>query len=357
MLPFESIEPRSFRPTRRSATRPPLPLYVEPAPDEALLSWLLRLATRLRVALHVLASQCFAVDDRGGHTRWWCRPHPWVLARISERSGVSVRRLRQMTFEGLEPVYRDDEASARFTGRRYDARSPEQRGYRFAVCGDCLKSDAAPYLRRLWLVGWTAGCPHHGTRLIERCEACGAALRVAPLASAASFAPATCTRCAASLLDGDEPAAHPAVLRMQAALFRGKSEGFTEFPGLGRLTWKEMVALADVLIGMVWTDLTLAEQKEIFHLYTSDASQSLRDDDGIYDCRHGSLQFLAWFTEGWPDSPGAKVGRSMLVRWLNADRNRLCRHLRTPSADHWNVGPSNFEPPIRERLRALAGLA
>ncbi|MGO9264037.1 MAG: hypothetical protein ACLQBA_03975 [Candidatus Binataceae bacterium] len=43
---------------------------------------------------------------------------------------------------------------------------------------------------------------------------------------------------------------------MQAALFRGKCEGITELEGLGRLTWQEMVALADVLTGMVWTDLT-----------------------------------------------------------------------------------------------------
>jgi len=40
--------------------------------------------------------------------------------------------------------------------------------------------------------------------------------------------------------------------------------------GLGWLTWREMVALADILIGIVWTDLTLAEQEEIFLSYTYD---------------------------------------------------------------------------------------
>jgi hypothetical protein len=55
---------------------------------------LLRLANRLQVSLHTLASYSFGIEDRSGRTRWWCRPHPWVLARIGERTGVNVARLR-----------------------------------------------------------------------------------------------------------------------------------------------------------------------------------------------------------------------------------------------------------------------
>ncbi len=278
-----------------------------------------------------------------------------MLARISEQTGVSVARLRQMTFERFEPVYRDDEARARFAGRRYDTTPPERRAHRFAVCGPCLEGDAKPYLRTQWLIGWMAVCPQHGTVLVERCDACHAGLRVAPFATVASFSPATCTRCAKNVLDDSYVPAHPSVTRMQAVLWRGKCEGVTELEGLGRLTWKEMVALADVLIGMVWTGLTLAEQQQIFRLYTSDILNRPPVGDGlsIYDDRHGSLRFLAWLLEGWPDSPGAKVGLRLLIRWLAADRNRLCRHLRPLEADLWSAGPTNFEPPIRGRLRLL----
>ena len=200
-----------------------------------------------------------------------------------------------------------------------------------------------------------AVCPVHGTILIERCKSCGAGLHAAPFATAAPFSPATCARCAKSVLGNSDLVAHPSVVHLQAALFRGKRDGILELEGLGRVTWREMVALADVLIGMVWTDLTLAEQDEIFRLYTSDTLNQRREVDHIYDCRHGSLHFLAWLTAGWPDSPGARVGRRMLIRWLTADRNRLCRHLRPARADPWSAGPNNFESPIRERLRALAG--
>jgi len=144
-------------------------------------------------------------------------------------------------------------------------------------------------------------------------------------------------------------------VHLQAALFRGKRDGVLELDGLGRLTWREMIALADVLIGMVWTDLTLAEQDEIFRSYTSDTRNQRREVDRIYDCRHGSLHFLSWLTKGWPDSPGAMAGRRMLIRWLTTDRNRLCRHLRPARADPWSAGPNNFESPIRERLRTLVG--
>lgn len=161
MLQFEPIDVVS-RPAPRPARRPPLPLYVEPATGEALLSWMLRLATRLGVSFHVLAKQSFAIDDHSGRTRWWNRPHPWSLACISERTGISVAQLRPMTFAGLEPASRDDEAPARFAGRRYDSRGAEQPTYRFAVCGCCLEEDATPYLRTSWLIGWMAICPHHG---------------------------------------------------------------------------------------------------------------------------------------------------------------------------------------------------
>jgi hypothetical protein len=352
-LRFEPIDD-ALRPAPRPARRPPLPLYVEPAAEEALISWLLRLATRLGVSFHVLAREAFGIDDRSGHTRWWHCPHPWTLVRISERTGVSVARLRSMTFAGFQQSFRDDEAPARFAGRRYDSRGREQRAYRFAACGRCLAQDARPYLRTSWLLGWVAICPHHGTILIERCKACGASLRVAPLALPASFSPTTCARCGSELLDGRDRPAHPAAVRMQTALLHGKQAGFTELDGLGRFTWKEIVALIDVLVGMVWTDLTLAEQEEIFLSYTSDPLTRPRAEDAVYDCRHASLQFLAWLTEGWPESPGARVGQRMLIRWLTAGRNRLCRHLRSPSADPWTARAENFEPSIRERLRVLA---
>jgi hypothetical protein len=355
LLLFEAIDPAPSSPVFRPTPRPQLPLYVEPAQDEALLSWLLRLASRLQVSLHALASLSFGIDDRSGRSHWWCRPNRWLLNRISERTGVSIARLRRMTFEQLEPEYREDEVSGRFCGRIYDTWAPGRRAYRFAACGACLEGDAKPYLRPLWLIGWMAVCPEHGAILIERCPMCRARLRVAPFGTASSFSPTLCTRCGESLLDGVLEPAHPDVLRLQDALLKAKTCGVAELGGLGRFSWEEMVALADVLIGMTWTDTTMAE-REVIHLrYTYEDLNRPKSQRAFYDSRHDSLRFLAWLIDGWPTSPGAEVGRNMLIRWLNGERNRICRPLCEPRDSVWTQGPSNFGPAIRDRLQLLIG--
>jgi len=345
-----------LRPARGSTPKQPLPFYVEPLHEEALFSWLMRLVTRMGVSMHALASCSFGIEDRYGHTRWWCRPHPWLLMRISERTDVGIARLRPMTFEAFQPVYRDDEASGRFAGRRYDVRAPNSRSYSFAICGSCLKDDARPYLRLSSLIGWMAVCPHHRTVLIERCDNCGSSLRVAAFATSARFAPAICIRCNASLLKQDQGAAHPSAMVMQGTLLQGKTHGIVHIEGLGRFTWEEMVALIDVLMGTLWTDLILADRQRIFHVYADDAGDLSGKHDALYDSRHGSLRFIAWLLQGWPDSPGAKIGRRLLVQWLRADRNRLCRHLRPPAADPWTIGATNFSSTIRQRLELLGGV-
>lgn len=297
----------------------------------------------------------FGVDDRTLEAQWWCRPPNWLLVRISERTDLSIERLREMTFESIVPAYRDDEASGRFTGRRYDSGAVESRGCRFVACGECLTSSTAVYLRRFWLIGWLAVCPDHGTILIERCTACRARLRVPPFATRASFSPDICARCAAPVSHGAYIPAHPSVRRLQAALVRGKCGGVIELDGLGELTWKEMVALVDVLIGMVWTDLTLAEQEQLLIPYMQAFRNESRQPTGIFEGCHDSLCLLAWLIDGWPHGEGPTVAKELLARWLAAGRNRLCRHLRPAQADAWSCGPTNFEPSIHQRLQLLAG--
>jgi hypothetical protein len=46
------------------------------------------------MCLHGSAS---ASIDRAGHAHWWCRPNPWLLQRISNKTGVGIERLRRMT--------------------------------------------------------------------------------------------------------------------------------------------------------------------------------------------------------------------------------------------------------------------
>jgi hypothetical protein len=115
---------------------------------------------------------------------------------------------------------------------------------------------------------------------------------------------------------------------------------------------KSVLALLD---GTITRELSCgAEQQAVFLMYTSDPHLQLTDQDAIHDCRHESLRFLAWLTEGWPDSPGAQVAQSMLHRWLMSTFNYLSPPLFTMYGQACTTGPTNFDPTIRARLEAMA---
>jgi hypothetical protein len=352
VLPFELIDIVPTRAVHKPYRPPQLPLYVEPLPDEALLSWLLRLATRLRVSIHALSSYSFGVDDRGGHTRWWLRPHPWLLAKISERTGVAVTRLRKMTLSGTQPVYRDDEASGRFCGRRYEVLPPDRRMFRFAVCGACIEEDERPYLRSSWLIGWTGVCTTHNVQLIERCEHCKAGLRVDRWATVAVFAPGRCIRCGEEIRVFAEVPADPSASALQQMMLSGKCDGYMEIPGLPKLMWRDFVALADILISGVWKWTTTDEHTQIIDLYT----ESLGDDPhgrNVHGSRHDSLRFLGWLLSGWPHGVGPQVAREMLRRWLFGEREFASFHLSSEWAGKGGTETYAIGPEVRTRIQEL----
>lgn len=115
MLPSDARKIRRVENTdpRRAIAEAPLPFYVHPAADEALISWLGRLARRFDLSAHQFAWQAFGIDNRGP-AQWWLRPSPLSLKRISEVTGVPVDRLGRMTLNSWSPSYRGDEADGGF---------------------------------------------------------------------------------------------------------------------------------------------------------------------------------------------------------------------------------------------------
>jgi hypothetical protein len=331
-----------------------LPIFVTPAADEAMLSWLLRLATRLQVSVHAIARQTFGIDDPRGLSQWWCRPDPGTVARISERTGLTVDQVREMTQHHWQPVYRDDEANIRFSGRRFEANPFGRHLLRLVLCGECLEADKERYLRLSWMLGWFAVCPIHDKILIARCPKCRTRVRLAPLRSATAFAPHICMSCGAVLLDGIYYPAHRDVVTLQAAMFAAKCHGFTELPGIGRLSWQEVVALADVILGTFWNEPGIEERIEVLTRVNHGFQVDRLPEGSSYDSRYGSLALLAWFLRRWPDGAGSAVAIDLLERWSRAKRNRVSRHLGVPDwNDPWNPGPHEIEPAIQARLREL----
>jgi hypothetical protein len=330
-----------------------LPLHVEPAADESLISWFLRLGTRLDISTQTLARQAFGIDDSSNGSHWWFRPHPWKLKRISDKTGVDLQRLRGMTLHPWMPAYRDDEAPERFSHRRFRMMAPTWLTFPWGLCFQCLRSDAHPHVRLSWTIGWMAACAQHATLLITHCARCRTTLRAPRVSRARPFTPLACTVCGLSVCYEQRPA-HPSVIRLQNALLRGKRDGVTELEGMGSFSWREVVALADVLIGMFWTDPPLSRKRSLNGIFRQAFDVGL---PGPYQIRYSALALFAWLTADWPGSFGAQVGRGLLAQWLSGNRTctykTLRPHLGQTWADPLHPGHQVIEPEIRERLREL----
>ena len=257
-----------------------------------------------------------------------------------------------MTLAEWEPVYREDEDSHRFAGPRFVSIAPDYRVRRHAVCTECLAEDSEPFLRLWWLIGWVAVCPRHTTILVTRCAWCRGQVRVARLSSSTPFAPGNCTSCGEKVQDVVCWLAHPSVSRFQGMLLKGKRHGATTLPGIGRLNWSETVALIDLLLGVYWRVLDYDEQEKIRALH-EESQLAPCVADRAYDTRYGSLQFLAWLLDGWPNSDGARTARDLLARGLEQPSNRIFRHLRIAWTKPRTPEANEIEPEIRGRLREL----
>jgi hypothetical protein len=345
MLPFETFDP--MEPAAPALVQ--LPFYVEPKPDEVMLSWLLRLAVRLQVSLHTLVRGGFWIDDRRERAHWWRRPEPQMISRISTRTGISTERLRAMTFERWT-LSRDDEANERFSAERFRQSAPRQRGFRYVQCEACVDADGAPHVRVPWAIGWVAVCPEHRIVMIAQCQRCRASLRFGRPAMSARFSPMVCTLCGHDLRYELHQRAHPVVLRLQESLIDAKSRGATELTGLGRMSWEQIIALFDVVLGMFWTDTKLVEQQRTHALFQKDYPTPQAP---FFNTRYPDLAFLAWLTEGWPRGPGPQIAMDMLSRWLSGKPNRIFRHLGVNWSDPWNPEQHDVPEQRRARLRQL----
>lgn len=58
---------------RRASVQHTIPIHAAPMPDEALASWLCRLATKIDMSPLAFNRHAFGIDSRGD-TQWWRRP-------------------------------------------------------------------------------------------------------------------------------------------------------------------------------------------------------------------------------------------------------------------------------------------
>jgi hypothetical protein len=328
-----------------------LPSYVEPEKDESLLSWTLRLAANLGVSTNVFARRILGIDSKLSDSLWWAYPSPWVVARLAAKTELSPAQLKHMTFADWAPKVRDDDARERFSGIQIHTRGPaRRRDTRLAVCVQCLDASRTPYLPLSWMLGWLAVCPIHATVMVVRCPHCKRRLQLPSFNHHAVFNPAACLHChvplaAAPLL------AHSSCIELQARLLHGKRFCRTALPGIGELTWPQIVAFLDLLLSLFWTGTSFDERWGFANEFVDDFPPIGAAEMSPHHSRYGGLCMLSWLLNDWDldRARGANVARLLLSRWLAGSQPQASRFagIEAPVA-----GPAGGPYPFRPRQHA-----
>lgn len=278
-----------------------LPVHAVPADDEALASWLRRLATMAGLSAFAFTRKAFGICS-SARPEWWRRPPPGHREILMERGGLTPEQLAAMTLEGWS-IARNDERDERFSAgavqypkRRFKA------GRSLPVCGRCLAEDAKPYLRRDWLIGWIAVCPRHRTVLTRTCPGCERKLISRGLGERDLIDLQRCPKCETLLTGAEAQPAIDAAIELQTAMLALKRRGAGTIKGLGLIDWKAFTVILDLVLKVIWSEAKVNVREELFALILADLAldpdRRLRID---WRRNYGVLVVMAWMLADWPD--------------------------------------------------------
>lgn len=221
------------------------PVHLKPLEDEALASWIGRLAASQGLTLRTFCALVFP-GRRLTRTDVDLSVAEPVLVTLARQSGVPVDRVRATTL-------------ATYAGRLYlkgmghstppwilpvgvYTRGPSAQALGLPYCAACLAEDRSPYFRRAWRLAFHTLCPTHGTLLGECCPVCQAAVdiwKASGRAWAQEFAVGHCSYCRSPLADA-AAAEHPFGGRhvnlqrhFQTLLHEVATHGYRVVPGYG----------------------------------------------------------------------------------------------------------------------------
>lgn len=162
------------------------PLHPQPYPDEALSSWLRRIAHEYGMDAGLLQVSGLGREPLDPDALDTDPPDDLIEA-VARRTGSMVAAVRATTVAGYMPLLIDAGAAEerlrwsyakQFTTLRRNACAagaarkagfvpwlPRDPGARSSVCPRCLAEDREPYRRIHWRLAWMASCPIHGVLL------------------------------------------------------------------------------------------------------------------------------------------------------------------------------------------------
>ncbi|MER9274156.1 TniQ family protein [Mesorhizobium sp. M0643] len=164
-----------------------LPIHPQPLPQEALSSWLWRLADAYDMSAGEFAEAALRIKRLDiGLVDFW--PSAALIKKLAERTGVASSRIRAMTMAAYVPYLLDSLAPQSDIFSAYCCQfgafenpglrvrpvrdawwlpwiSGDLAGGRIAGCIHCLRGDQVRFGRLHWRASWMASCPEHGVLL------------------------------------------------------------------------------------------------------------------------------------------------------------------------------------------------
>lgn len=158
-----------------------------------------------------------------------------------------------------------------------------------------------------------------------------------------------CGRCAARFTGTGGFVAHPAVLDLQAALIAGKRSGTAIVPGVGALDWPTTMALADVLLAMVWARRTKKQRDYLAPRRRDRLFASIGRDLGMTQGE--------WERVPWTRNYGGLLLLAWLLRDLEVRLPRAMSTLCTPRLEGLLNPFTDLNDITKERLRTILAAA
>jgi len=161
-----------------------------------------------------------------------------------------------------------------------------------------VTSDAVPYLRKRWTLGWIAMCPKHECVLVTGCAICGHNSLIIPTLRSKNnllkrrLSP-ECDVCRAQY---PQHPAHELALDLQARLLIGRESGSVNLPHWVPLGWATAISLIDLLLAVIW----VASIPDLRQSFYRGIEQSLGLSRRIGLESYDGLLLAAWLLDEWP---------------------------------------------------------
>lgn len=152
------------------------PAHPHLQPGESLSCWIVRTAHA-----NGLKVQTFCDREFGKSFQIWNRDidrntPEWLLKRISEKSGASLKEVSNATAKLYEkrlfPILHTSSQLRWFMPIKSFHRL--HRGFALQYCPECLQEDAIPHYRLAWRLALYTFCPKHRVLMADRCPHCQA---------------------------------------------------------------------------------------------------------------------------------------------------------------------------------------